>query len=190
MCMSQLVQESFGMSQEALNDPNVAVKVKQKIELLRPPEFTYLSKYQKLNKWQQERLQEQQEHKLNTYHFEYKLAKAQEDRFCEKEERRIQRKLSVLEITDKETKVKMQYEVNKEPQIHCLFIGNKNPQKPAGYYKTKRTMIRFKEWVPQNSTGATGRKQAVRVQGVPVLSSGRREGTCGDLGGLRLNGGT
>ena len=147
MSMGQLVQESFGMSQAALNDPNVAVKVKHKIELLRPPEFTYLSRYKKLNKWQQEQLQEQQEHKFNTYHFEYKLAKAQEDRFCEEKERRIQRKLSVLEATDKETGVKMQYELDKEPQIHCLFIGNKNPQKPAGYYKTKRTMIRFREWV-------------------------------------------
>ena len=34
MCMGQLVQESFGMSQEALNDPDIAIKIKHKVELL------------------------------------------------------------------------------------------------------------------------------------------------------------
>jgi len=86
-------------------------------------------------------------HKFASDHFHYKIAKAQEEKYCEDEDRRIKRKLMVLEATDKETGVKFQYELDQELNIHVLFIGNKNPRKPAGYYKVKKSMIRFREMI-------------------------------------------
>lgn len=90
---------------------------------------------------------EQQGHKMEEGYFMYKMAKAQEEKYCEREFRRVKRKLNVLEASDRETGVKFQYELDQDPNIHVLFIGNKNPRKPARYYKVKKSMIRFREMI-------------------------------------------
>jgi hypothetical protein len=141
------LEDSFGLTQQELNDPSIAIKIKNKINRERPPEFKYLSKYRKLNKGQKCIVEEQQGHKLAGVNFSYKIAKAQEEQYCEEEDRRVKRKLMALEATDKETGVKFQYEVDPEPNIHVLFIGNKNPQKPAGYFKVKKSMVRFRDLI-------------------------------------------
>jgi len=144
---SELLESNFGMSLRQLNDPNIVIDIEKKIERERPPEFKYLSEYQKLNSRQQASVMEQQGHKMEEGYFMYKMAKAQEEKYCEREFRRVKRKLNVLEASDRETGVKFQYELDQDPNIHVLFIGNKNPRKPARYYKVKKSMIRFREMI-------------------------------------------
>ena len=110
----------------------------------RPPVFKYLSRYKKINKMQCDAIWRQHGVKLDVRHFSYKLARAQEVHFPDGNKE--VRKVIVLEATDKETGVKFQYELDGEPNVHVLFIGNKNPQRPAGFYKTKKSMVRFRDW--------------------------------------------
>ena len=79
--------------------------------------------------------------KLDVRHFAYKLAKAQEEHYPDGNKE--VRKVIVLEASDKETGVKFQYELDAEPNVHVLFIGNKNPKRPAGFYKTKKVWCGF-----------------------------------------------
>ena len=143
----KLLERNFGFSQRDLIDPNIVVKIKREAAKKLPPQFSYLSGYQKLNKSQESDVQGKHGHKLAGVTFSYKIAKAQEEQYDEEKDRRIKRNFMVLEATDKETGVKFQYEVDKEPNIHVLFIGNKNPQKPAGYFKTKKSMTRFRDLI-------------------------------------------
>jgi hypothetical protein len=108
------------------------------------PVFKHLSRFKKINKIQNDAIWRQYQIKLDTKHFIYKIAKAQEIHFSNGEKEI--RKVIVLEATDKDTKVKFHYELDAEPNVHVLFIGNKNPQRPAGFYKTKKSMIRFRDW--------------------------------------------
>lgn len=143
----QLLENNLGFSQRELNDPNLAAKIKREASKKLPPQFCYLSGYRKLNKLQENEVQGKHGHKLAGVSFSYKIAKAQDEQYCEEEDRRIKRNFMVLEATDKETGVKFQYELDQDPNIHVLFIGNKNPRKPAGYYKVKKSMIRFREMI-------------------------------------------
>ena len=140
----QLLENNLGFSQRELNDPNLAAKIKREAAKKMPPEFRYLSGYQKLSKGQERTIAAQQSHKFAGVTFSYKMAKAQEEQYDEEKDRRIKRNFMVLEATDRETQVKFQYELDNEPTVHVLFIGNSNPNKPAGYYKVKKSMIRFR----------------------------------------------
>jgi hypothetical protein len=144
---SGLFEINLGMQHRELNDPNIAVNLKRESGKKLPPEFRYLSRYGKLNKRQQNAVQSKQRHKLAGVAFSYKMAKAEEEQYDEEKDRRIKRNFIVLEATDRETSVKFQYELNQESNIHVLFIGNKNPQKPAGFYKVKKSMLRFRELI-------------------------------------------
>ena len=86
---------------------------------------------------QQDAIMRQHGAKLDTRHFAYKLAKAHEENFSDENERVI-RKMILLEATDKETNVKFEYELDSEKNVHVLFIGNKNPQRPAGFLKQRK----------------------------------------------------
>jgi hypothetical protein len=143
----QLLENYLGFSQRELNDPNLAAKIKREAAKKLPPQFCYLSGYRKLNKWQESYVRDEQQHKLAGVSFSYKMAKAQDEQYDEAEDRRIKRNFMVLEATDRETGVKFQYELDQDPNIHVLFIGNKNPRKPAGYYKVKKTMERFRDMI-------------------------------------------
>ena len=113
--------------------------------LNKPTRFKYLSRFKKVNKMQQDAILRQHCVKLDVRHFAYKLAKAREENFTD-ENGRVIRKMILLEATDKETNVKFEYELDSEKNVHVLFIGNKNPQRPAGFFKTKKTMLRFRGW--------------------------------------------
>ena len=140
------LEESFGLNQQMLNDPLIAVKIEREITLKRSPEFSYLSSYAPMSQKsrQQAESNHNHRHRFCTSTFSYKSAEALEDQYCDDRCERIQRKLTVLEATDRETRVKFQYELDDEPAIHVLFIGNSNPNKPVGYYKVKKSMIRFR----------------------------------------------
>jgi hypothetical protein len=138
------LEESFGLNQQMLNDPLIAVKIQREITLKRPPEFSYLSSYAPMSQKRRQQAESEHNHHFCTSTFTYKSAKALEDRYCDDRCERIQRKLTVLEAIDRETRVKFQYEIDNEPTTHVLFIGNSNPNKPAGYYNVKKSMIRFR----------------------------------------------
>jgi hypothetical protein len=138
------IADQMGMSLKALNDPLIAVRVQREITLKRPPEFSYLSSYAPMSQKRRQQVESNHSHCFCTSTFSYKSAEALEDQYCDDRGERIQRKLTVLEATDRETRVKFQYELDDEPAIHVLFIGNSNPNKPAGYYKVKKSMIRFR----------------------------------------------
>jgi len=176
----QLLENNLGFSQRDLNDPNIAVRIKREAAKKLPPQFSYLSGYRKLNKRQQRQLEAQQSHKFSGVTFSYKMAKAQDEQYDEEEDRRIKRNFMVLEATDKETGVKFQYELDQDPNIHVLFIGNKNPQKPAGYFKVKKSMVRFRDLILEENKKeyAWGRSLASTY---PVkLNRKRWEDTDGD----------
>ena len=158
----QLLENKLGFNQHDLNDPNLAAKIKREAAKKLPPRFSYLSGYRKISKGQERAIAAQQSHKFAGVTFSYKIAKAQDEQYDEGEDRRIKRNFMVLEATDRETGVKFQYELDQDPNIHVLFIGNKNPQKPAGYYKVKKSMIRFREMILEenNKEYAWGRSLA------------------------------
>lgn len=106
--------------------------------------FNYDSRFKTVKRMQQEAIWRQYGIKLDTRHFTYKMAKAHEVNYSTG--KRVKRKVNVLEGLDRETNVKIQYELDEEKNIHVLFIGNKKPERPAGFYKTKKTMLRFREW--------------------------------------------
>jgi hypothetical protein len=128
----------------------------------RAAEFSYLGKFKSVNKMQEGAILEQYGTKLDTYHFQYKISSAKEEYYCPDKAKRVRRKITLLEAMDKETAVKLEYELDKEIDVHVLFIGNKNPQRPAGYFKTKKSMVRFRDWTLEenNKDSAWGRSLA------------------------------
>jgi hypothetical protein len=73
----QLLENNLDFSQNDLNDPNIAEKIKREAAKKLPPQFRYLSGYRKLNKWQEGYVRDEHQHELAGVTVSYKIAKAQ-----------------------------------------------------------------------------------------------------------------
>ena len=133
------------MSISNLVDENFAVKIQRKAELQRPAEFKWLSSFESMNKKEKEEAEEKIAGVFCDSLFEYEKADAEQNYYDEEENKRQVDRVLVIRATDKETRVRIEYELEKRPEVHCLLIENENQEKPAGAFKVKKTMLRWKE---------------------------------------------
>jgi len=139
------IEAEMGMSLTALMDEQIVVKIQRKAELQRPPEFTWLSDFEPTRQ-----KDNNEELKLNgavifENVFKYEKARARQNYYDADEDKRISNEVMVLRATDVETRVQVEYELDKGEEVHLLLIQNENQDKPAGGFKVKKTLKRWKE---------------------------------------------
>ena len=148
------IADAMGMSMSSLVDENIAVKIQRKIDLERPPEFTWLSSFEPTGEKDSDEELKENGAVFSEKTFKYEKGRARQNYFDEEENKRKTNKIIVIRDTDKETRVRVEFELDKRPEVHMLLIENEDQEKPAGGFMVKKTLKRWKS----NHLDSAGKK--------------------------------
>jgi hypothetical protein len=175
------IEEAMGMSMSALMDEQIMVKIQRKAELERPPEFELVTPFITTGK---------RDKKLNELNpsftedlFEYQKATAETNWYDPDENTRKNNRVCVLRATDRETRVRVEYELDNDQEVHLLLIQNENQENPAGGFKVKKTLRRWRE----NHLDKTGKKLAWG-RSLASIAHPTKENRFGDWRNVKANG--
>ena len=140
------IEEAMGMSMAALMDEQIMVKIQRKAELERPPEFEMVTPFTTTGK---------RDKKLNGLcssfseeFFEYQKATAETNWFDPEENTRKSNEVCVVRATDRETRVRVEFELDNDQEVHLLMIENENQEKPAGGFNVKKNIEKMEGTSP------------------------------------------
>lgn len=124
-------------------------------------EFKYLTGYQPITKAQESEFSGNYGVVLDREQFRYEYAIGEEKSMSEISNIKVKKKIDCLKVIEKETEMYFACDFGTKPLVHVLFVGLKDPQKPIGFYKMKKAMVRFRDWIENNNKdGAYGRSLA------------------------------
>lgn len=132
------------MSLANLVDEDIAVKTQPKAELERAPKFVkWVSGFESIGEKDRYEALEKNGAVFCEELFEYEKATADQNFYNEEENRRQTDRVLAIRATDKETRVRMEFQSENKAEVHCLLIENENQSRPAGEFKIRRCIPSF-----------------------------------------------